>query len=414
MLKDYEADMLGCSRCSLCKWVALNQIKSWRFAQVCPAIAKYNFHAYSGGGKMVIGLSLLQGRSTWTDEAVKAVYRCTLCGACDTMCKVYRDDIDVLDAIEELRVKCVEDGKGPMPEHKRFAGSIEKNFNPYHESHEDRFKWMPKGVKPAEKADVAYFVGCTSAYRRREIAQATVKILAASKTDFMILGPDEWCCGSPLLRTGQVELAKKMMEHNVKVFNDLGVKEVITSCAGCYETLKVDYSRYGFEKNFEVKHSSEYINQLIKEGKLELKEVPMKVTYHDPCHLGRRADPWVGAWNGNKLLRPESYIRRGRKGLYEPPREILRNIPGVDLVEMERIKEYAWCCGSGGGVKSAFGDFAIWTAKERIEEAKATGAQSIVTTCPFCVRNLDDAVKEMGDGTEVMDLTTLVLKAIGG
>ncbi len=414
MLEDYQSDMLGCSRCSLCKWIPLNQIKSWRFSNVCPAITRYNFHAYSGSGKMIMGLSLLDGRMDWTEEAVKVLYRCTLCGACDVSCKVYRDDIDLVDTLEELRRRSVDDGVGPLPSHLEFKKSIETKYNPYKEPHTNRWEWMPKSITTSKKSDTAYFVGCTSAYRLPQIAQDTVKILNATKTDFMILGSDEWCCGSPLMRTGQFDLAKKMMEHNIDKLNKLGVETVITSCAGCYDMLKVDYKRYSeTEMKFNVLHSVEYINQLIKEGVIEFrKETPLKVTYHDPCHLGRRVDPYAGEWEGDKLQRPEQYIRRGRNGVYDPPREVLRSIPGLELVEMERIREYAWCCGSGGGVKSAFPDFALWAANERIEEAETTGANILITCCPFCVRNLSDAAKEYKHDMEVMDLVNLVYSAM--
>lgn len=350
----------------------------------------------------------------WTEEAVKILYRCTLCGACDVSCKVYRDDIDIIDTLEELRRRSIKDGVGPIPNHLEFKRSIEANYNPYKEPHNNRWDWMPKAITPSKKSDTAYFVGCTSAYRLPQIAQDTVKILNATNTNFMILGLDEWCCGSPLMRTGQFDLAKKIMEHNIEKLNRLGVKTVVTSCAGCYDMLKVDYKRYSeTEMKFNVLASVEYINQLIRDRVIEFKKkTPLKVTYHDPCHLGRRVDPYFGEWEGDKLLRPEQYIRRGRNGVYDPPREVLRSIPGLSLVEMERIREYAWCCGSGGGVKSAFPDFALWAANERIEEAKTTGAGTMITSCPFCVRNLGDAVKEYQHDMEVMDIVNLVYSAM--
>ncbi|MFX0134077.1 MAG: (Fe-S)-binding protein [Candidatus Hodarchaeota archaeon] len=417
-LDKFHYDTWECARCSQCKWIHPYDVKNKRFSKICPSIARFLFDAYSAQGKMDIARAMIEGELKWEDspKILDILYQCTLCGACDIMCKRCLD-IEPLLVMEELRIKCVEDGKGPMPKHKMFAESIQKNFNPYNESSEERFKWIPNEVKPAENADVAYFVGCTSAYRRQEIAQATVEILKASGTDFVILGPNEWCCGSPLLRTGQIGLAKEMMEHNVKALNDMGVKTVITSCAGCYDVLKVDYPKYGLEEKFKVMQSTEYILQLLKEDKLKItKTMPIKVTYHDPCHLGRCSEPYI-PWEGTRkkygILDPPKEFRRGTHGVYEPPRQILKNI-GIELIEMDRIKEYAWCCGAGGGVKSAYPEFALWTAKERIEEAKATGAQILVTSCPFCVTNLNDAVKEKKEKIEVMDITTLVMKAING
>jgi len=143
----------------------------------------------------------------------------------------------------------------------------------------------------------------------------------------------------------------------------------------------------------------EFIDRLIKEGRIKFSKVlPMTVTYHDPCHMGRRADVYVP---GKAIM-----------GLYDPPRDILKSIPGVELVEMYRIKEYAWCCGAGGGVKEGYPDFSDWTARERVEEAKATGAEAIVTACPWCEGNFMDAINGKGEKIKVYDVVELVRRAI--
>jgi Fe-S oxidoreductase len=151
---------------------------------------------------------------------------------------------------------------------------------------------------------------------------------------------------------------------------------------------------------------------LIKEGRIKFtKEVPMRVTYHDPCHLGRLGEPYA-PWDGVEkkftldiiTQIPPRPARHGIWGIYEPPRNILRSIPGIELVEMERIREYTWCCGAGGGVKDAYPEFALWTAKERLNEAN--------TTCPWCERNFKDAVEETGDSIKVYDIIELMQQAI--
>jgi Fe-S oxidoreductase len=147
----------------------------------------------------------------------------------------------------------------------------------------------------------------------------------------------------------------------------------------------------------------------------------MTVTYHDPCHLGRLGEPWV-AWDGVISTKPaerwrhipEKTIRKGTHSVYEPPRNVLRSIPGLKLVEMTRIKEYTWCCGAGGGVADAYPEFSEWTAAERIEEAKDTGAEALVTACPWCIRNFKDAMQESGDPLPVYDVVELLEKAAEG
>jgi Fe-S oxidoreductase len=171
---------------------------------------------------------------------------------------------------------------------------------------------------------------------------------------------------------------------------------------------------------FEVLHTVEFIDRLIKEGKLKLaRRVPMIVTYHDPCHLGRQGEPYV-PWNGvEKKIRNQIVVYEPRRpryngawGVYDPPRNVLRSIPGLELVEMERIREYAWCCGAGGGVREAYPDFARWTATERVEEAKSTGAEAIVSACPWCEGNFKDAIHSMADGMKVVDVVELVQRAL--
>jgi Fe-S oxidoreductase len=167
------------------------------------------------------------------------------------------------------------------------------------------------------------------------------------------------------------------------------VRKGVFSCSDGLSHLKLLYPRVTIKMNFEVVHMVEYLDQLIKEGKIKFtRNVPIKVTYHDPCHLGRYA------------------------GIYEPPRDILRSIPGLELIEMERSREYSWCCGAGAGVKQAYPDFSLWTAKERIKEAKETGATALVTSCPWCLRNFKDAIKESGEKLDVYDIAEIARRAL--
>ena len=230
---------------------------------------------------------------------------------------------------------------------------------------------------------------------------------------------DEWCCGHELFATGQLELARDMADHKIKAIESSGIKTVITSDAECYKTLKVDYPKI-LEKSttdmpYTVVHITEYFDQLMKDGKFEFKKrIPMKVTYHDPCNLARLSDPWIH-WDPHYEL-PNIAVgkvwRRGEGGVYEQPRDILKAIPGIELVEMERSRDNAWCCGAGGGVVAAFPDFTMWTAGERVEEAEATGAEVIVSACPNCRETFTRAIEARGTEIKVYDITEIMLKAI--
>jgi Fe-S oxidoreductase len=302
-----------------------------------------------------------------------------------------------------------------MPAHKEYASNVEKEHNIYGEAHNRRFDWLPENTKISKKAEVAYFVGCSTAYLYPETARNTVKILNAGGIDFKLLNADEYCCGAPLWRTGQVEAATKLAEHNIEAFRKQGIKTVITGCAECYGTFRGFYPRIT-EPDFRVFHVTEVMQTLLNEGKLiPSKNMDIKATYHDPCLLGRLSEPYV-PWNGEikpfGLRVPPKQWRRGTNGVYDAPREVLKAIPGIELVEMTRNEENAFCCGGGGGVPAAFPDFALWTATERLGEAASTGAEAIISSCPFCQSSFENAINAGKSNLRYIDLTDLVAESI--
>jgi Fe-S oxidoreductase len=382
-----------------------------------------NFHAYSAGGRMIAALALLDGRIDYTDKLVEIVYQCQMDGACDISCKVNRD-MDPLEVMLELRAKFVEEGQ-VLPAHMVMIESLRSNDNVLGEPKAERGKWAEGlDVKDItkEKTEVLYFAGCRYSFDRdlQKITGDAISLLKTAGVDVGISGKEEACCGGRAFEIGYRGELIKYAEHNMETWNAAGVRTVVTPCSDCYGAFKFHYPRIGKEMNFEVLHITEYLDRLIKEGRLKpIKKVPLKVTYHDPCHLGRLSEPYI-PWDGveKKVLGqviikdPPREYRRGTSGIYEPPRDILRSIPGIELLEMERIKEYAWCCGAGGGVKEAYPEFALCTADERIEEAKATGAEALVTACSWCERNFRDALERSGAKIKLYDIVELLIEAI--
>ncbi len=414
-VEEYTRQAKMCMRCTFCKFIDLNWVQSLRFSRQCPIDSKHAFNLYSPHGLLHSALAELDGSLEFSPKLMDALYKCTLCGACDARCK-RNLDIEVLQVIENLRIRCVEQGKGPMPEHKAMADNIRKTHNEYGEPHENRQKWV-SDIKPTEKADIVYFVGCNSAYKQPELAQNTAKILNYTGTDFMLLA-DEWCDGNYVMATGQVDLARELAEHNVQAIVDSGAKTVITSSAEVYKSLKVDFPRLLGKSTEDMPytplHITEYLDQLMQDGKLEFKKnVNMKATYHDPCNLGRLSEPWQ-EWEPNyvRVIPVGKVWRRSDRGIYDPPRNVLEGISGIELVEMERNRSNAWCAGSCGGTEIAFPDFALWTAGERVEEAQATGAEAIVTASPDVKELLAKAVKAKNANMAVYDITEIILKAI--
>ena len=325
------------------------------------------------------------------------LYECSTCRQCHFVCP---SQIDTVELWEGIRRSLVDAGYGPLEQQKSLIQSVKSYDNPWGQPRSSRTRWskMAKRQKKIhqeptditkKKADVLYYVGCTAAYdvNVQAVAVNTIKILDAAKVNYGILGLKEKCCGSVLLRMGDREYERIALE-NIKQFNELGIKTMITSCAGCFKTIRNDYPK--IEKlNFEVKHTAEFLIDIIKSGQLKLKnEINMKVTYHDPCHLGRHSS------------------------VYDAPRELLKLIPGIEIIEMDRTREKSRCCGAGGGLKSGYPDIQNEISQTRIKEAEATGATELVSACPFCYQGLQVGIQALDSKLIMRDITELVSMAI--
>ena len=385
-----------------------------RYSYRCPSAAKYLFDAYSAYGRLKLGLALMNGEIPYSPKLLDIIYKCTLCGACDAGCK-RNLDLEPLLTLEALRIKCIEEGKG-LPEHRRIAENVIRFGNPWGFPPEKGYE-VTETTRGKEKT-VTYFIGCHSNYLSKEIANATIKILKTYNQEFSILN-EKMCCGYPLYSTGRIKDFRRIVDHNLKLMRH---KNIIVHCAQCYKTFKVDYPKVlgksTADMDYKVIHLAEWLEQLLEKGILKFnREVRFKAVYHDPCNLARLSEPWI-PWEGERAkwgcLVPPKKFRRGADGIYEPPRSILKSIPGLELIEMPRNRENSWCCGGGGGVEYAFKDFALWTAKERVDEAKEVGAEAIITCCPHCRSLLQEAAKLGDKKIKVFDLSEILLKALGG
>jgi len=381
-LPHINRELSACLQCGYC-------------VRVCDTYAQEPWESVSPRGKLFY-LKQLQNRTPMDailgrkvevdDEFVEALYRCTGCAACWQVCHV---SIEFAEFWEKVREWVVEQGKGPLPAHKKIRERILANNNPYGEPPEKRGDWFPEAIKRTEtNPDIVFFAGCTASYRIQSIPKAAVTVIDRAGVKQNIMGPEEFCCTSPMLRTGQIDASRDSAANNITRTEQMGAKAMVTACAGCYKTTLHDYGRFYTNPSFEVFHFSQYAQKLLKDKKLKFTtEVKAKVTYHDPCHLGRHA------------------------GVFEAPREVIKAIPGIELVEMDRNRMNSQCCGAGGGYKSQFNDMAVNIAAQRVKDAVKTGAERIITTCPFCVINLTAGAKQLGANIKVMDLSELLLEA---
>jgi Fe-S oxidoreductase len=419
-LEQYQGDVNMCCRCSACKFIPLQKVRGYDYTYVCPSIARYEYHSYSGGGRMNIISAALKDGIKYTDRLLDIVYNCQMCGACGVSCN-YAMDMEVQEPINEFRIKCVSDGKTHPALNKAIQGLRQQgSMVPTRGKRGDWAKGMKLKDATKEKVDVLFHVGCLTSYNKdmHKLAKATAKILKKAKVNFGISGNNETCCGGRAYQMGYEKDFLKHAKKNMAMIKKAGIKTVVTACADGYHAFKVLYDKYDLRGSLEVLHIAEYIDRLVQEGKLKLnRNIDMVVTYHDPCRLGRLGEPWIH-WKGKKIpgdrfvFDPPKEYRRGTKGVYEPPRDVINSIPGITLSEMTRIKEYAWCCGAGGGVNESNPEFAQWTALERIREAESTGAETIVTACPWCEKTFNEAIKESSSSLKVYDIVEFVAKAI--
>jgi heterodisulfide reductase subunit D len=372
MLEKYHKELYSCVRCGICRdW------GGWKEATlICPWISvSSGFEANYARGRLRLAQAFLEKSLPVTDSFLEKTYLCSLCGSCESHCPV---ELPTVNIFESFRRDLVEAGY-QLEKHKALAARWRDTGNPYGKK---------RTFIPLEaKADILYFVGCTSAISANEIGISTLNILKRAGIKVATLGNKEPCCGSVFLRTGQTKLARKVAEKTVEVLESARPKMVVTACAGCYKTIKEDYHQLGVGYDFEVRHSTQFLLDLIKEGKLKMKKLNQRVTYHDPCHLGRHMK------------------------VYEEPRELLNSIPGTRLVEMLSNRENAICCGAGGGAKAAFPEQVLKIAVGRLKQAEETGAQSLVSACPFCYMTLKDALRKTKSPFRVYDLSQIVEKA---
>lgn len=368
----YQLQLDSCTRCGLC-------------VGQCPVYAQLKDVRFTPAYRIQLLKRLAKGKPETRENVADILYQCSVCGVCEQVC----GSLIVTPAIWELaREQAVKLDFG-IPKHKAFMDRVQRLRNPYGEDPEKRLEWLPKEVKVEERAELGWYVGCTQSYREQQNAIAVAELLKRLGERFTLLGKDEWCCCSPLLRTGWTQIVPEVVKHNVEGFAQRGVKRVLYTCAGCYRTSLIDWPiYYGRKLPFEIVHITTFLYEELVKGKLKPTAYPRKVAWHDPCHIGRHA------------------------GIFEEPRKLLQAIPGLQYVELKRSGELSRCCGAGGGVKGGYPDLALKIAKDRLDEAEQAGAEVLATSCPFCLRNFRDAARNFGSKIEIRDLAELILELV--
>jgi len=377
--QEVEDAVYTCAQCGYCK-------------DGCTLYSGRGWESSSPRGKMQYLKGYSKGEVPLTEEMSNAFLLCTTCKKCDFTCQT---DLPIESVWEEMRGELVASGKFPtFPPFEMMGASYDLENNIWAGFSEERDAWLPDDVQPLESGDVAYWAGCTASYVENDIARGAVRILKEGGQDFVYLGKDETCCGVPFLMSGKWDLFEEAVRRNVKALKERGIKTIYASCPGCWVTLSQHYEEWaeklGLDWDMEVHHITELAAEMVRDGRLTFKnEVPLKATWHDPCHISRHG------------------------GIIEEPREVLKAIPGLELEEMEHSREDGLCCGS---VLTLIGETRPTSeriASQRLQEAKDTGAEAIITTCPCCEFQLRVWSANEGNGIKVLDFASVLSEALG-
>jgi len=336
------------------------------------------------------GNGLSRGDNT-DDERLRSIFECTMCGRCKVDCSV---DIKSPGLWRDLRSDLVSKGF-ELESLKALTLTVNQSHNIAAKPNEQRARWTRKlssgEIGKKRTAEVVYYVGCiTSFYPMvQDIACSFVQILTRAGTDFTILGGEEWCCGFPLMAAGHKEDAAISMRHNIDRISDMGAKTVVMTCPGCYRMWKDEYYEITASKPpFDVLHSTEFLSSLLEQRKISIKGLDANVTYHDPCDLGRNS------------------------GIFDEPRYVMSRIPGLGVVEFDENREHCICCGSGGDMLASSQSLSLDIAGRKLKEVLHTGAGSVVTACPSCVRAINMAKIATKADVGILDIAQLVWKAM--
>jgi Fe-S oxidoreductase len=394
-IEDVRQAVYRCHHCRACSLTDSDEI-GWH--RVCPTYEAYPFEHYAAGGRIAIARAWLEELIQKPEEVVESIFSCLGCGACKEICQAYTeiafplpDGIDTPRIMRLLRQELAARGLAPKII-KSLDQGVKKTNNAFGGNQAAKKALAEQFNLPA-RGSTLFFSGCYTVFGKlRQVLENSIRIFKETGTEPAYLADQEWCCGILQYVDGNMELCRELVLHNLNAIQSSGASTVVTTCAGCYHAIKHVYPKIaGIELPFKVSHTSEYLSQLLQENKLKFKkEVQTTVTYHDPCHLGRLCK------------------------VYEEPRTVISRIPGITLLEMERNREKAWCCGGGEGIVSAaYPQLASMIGDARIREAKATGATAIITTCPHCITMLNLASQRLNTGLMCMDLSEIVFDALG-
>lgn len=366
-LKEHEEEIIHCMKCGNCR-------------ENCPIFLDTDDETIVARGKLRLIKAVIDGELPITDKFREKIALCLNCDACRITCPPGIETEKIITKAREVFLKAgfpLSDTQVPIRE------NILTKSNPFGQKSEERGDWLPPELKTPKQSEFLFHVGCSISFASSRTAKAVLRILQGAKDfSFTCLGNEELCCGDPLIRMGEIEEAEKHMHKYAEKIKSYGVKTIFTTCAGCLKAFKKHYSEH-----FQIKHITEIIDDLLKEGKLKFsKEFPKKVVYFDGCDIGRHS------------------------GIYDPPRNILKAIPKLDLIELPHNREYTRCC--GGPFIGSYPEMAKKLASNVIREIKSVNPDMVAVACPTCLINLKEGASSIGEKVDIQDIIMILHRSI--
>ncbi|MFH1082160.1 MAG: (Fe-S)-binding protein [Pseudomonadota bacterium] len=367
-------EVAKCNRCGFC-------------LPNCPVYKVEKKESASPRGRNAITRAVIEGKLPLSGDTEQSIFSCLGCGACTQVCLSGVVTKDLIFRDRECQVA----GDLYPKIADRVAKFLESEHNISDDDNEERGEWqelikgLPDQAFEKKHADVIFFVGCVASFfpMAQKIPANMARIMQKGGVDFAILGGEEWCCGFPLIGAGMPGKVRSLMDHNLEKIKDVGAKAIVFTCPSCFHTWKNLY-----QPDVELYHASQMLDRMIKDGRITLKGINATVTYHDPCDLGRNS------------------------GVFEEPREVLKAIPGIRLVELANNRQLSVCCGGGGNVEMVNPDLSARVAQMKLDEIAETGADTVVSACQQCLRTVATRARRQKMNLNVKDLTEMVVEAM--
>ncbi|KXH73252.1 MAG: hypothetical protein AM326_00455 [Candidatus Thorarchaeota archaeon SMTZ-45] len=380
-IEEYKDMIYACGRCNLCHGTD--------FDERCPELFTQYWESSTLRGRIAIARGILEGKLDYSEQMAERIFGCFMCGRCQEECKKAAD-ISTVEITKAMRADFVDRGIKIPEAGSKMVDTVLESGNIFADSPAVHAKWA-EDLEFKRDAKTLFYPGCLASHRFKEKTRILVETMQAAGYELNFLGDKQRCCGTPYWITGRVSAAKDTAKTFVNMLVEMGIDEVITPCPSCFRALDEEYPKLlGTEMPFRVRHTSEILRDIVEKKKLKFRvSIDKKVSYHDPCEIGRLRE------------------------IYDPARKVLGALPGVELIEMKRNREEAFCCGGGGGVKIMYEDHSNKVAKERIGDFIETNADLLTTICPACEMNLTHGTYAANIEARVIDVAELVAVAAG-